>query len=818
MVKPTAIVSPRCVGAYLFAGVIALHLWTTAEASPRWTGQGAFRILIEVEPVDLGTRSRDELPADVEVDVAALLGGGNAADRIVSTARADITSLQVMRLDASSGEPLEYANYDHARSAFDRPFCWYDRAIPYNFPEVFAPLSYSEGKIKRTISPRAGYMYNALGEWRGGHLAFVHTQDGGEPSLYAVYFDALAKDAVPREAPPRGWLGDGLPRRDRLGDSTTGSDNTIVDLDDWNGDGLVDVVYGEQYGQLFVMPNSGTATAPSFEHTKMLFDVAGQPIDLGIHASVAVIDWDRDGAKDLLVGTYQNRVALLKNVGSNRERRFTYEGFLRTADGEFLALPFRPVAAKPEGVFNHDYYPVMSAVDWNSDGNTDLIAGGYVTGRIYFFEDTSDGAGPLALTLRGPIESDGAPINVRDWCASPCIADFDDDGDLDLISGSYTWLPEEKKDPSFLRYYENRGTRAMPELAERPLPYTGPTRTFRLPVPRASDWNGDGLLDLVVSSGGNIFLFENVGTRGSPRFRLHDDALPTAWGSARLSGRQFFDWNDDGLPDLISGYKVRLNSGAGTPYRFEKTVNVLPPGVHIDHPVATGDGHFFPYLSDLDVDGHPDVLFGDWHGNVWFHRNLSDNGTSRFDVEGRRLEVAGAGPIKVGPIDGDTENDFVALQGARTVLATADFDRDGRIDLVVGDTYGKIRYFRNVGPAAEPRFAAPILVGDMGFRLLVDAADWDGDGRVDVIAGTASHRVSVFLNESTEKGAAFSEEKPLKLPPIKETRVLVVDLNRDGDQDLFVMSTQGTILVERSFIRHGYARGRILKLERKPPE
>jgi hypothetical protein len=578
-------------------------------------------------------------------------------------------------------------------------------------------------------------------------------------------------------------------------------------------------VYGEQYGQLFVMPNTGTAERPAFPYAKMLFDANGDPIDVGIHAAVLVVDWDGDGAKDLLVGTYQNRVSFFKNVGTNRERRLVYQGFLTTADGAPLALPIKPVAAKPEGVFTHDYYPVLSAVDWNHDGRLDLIAGGYVTGRIYYYENTSTEPGTLpALKLRGPVEADGEPINVRDWCAAPCVADFNGDGKPDLISGSYTWLPRGKHQPAFLRFYVNTGTPGEPVFTQRPFPFDGKLRSFRLPVPRAADWNHDGALDLIVSSGANIYLFENVGSPTKPVFRMHNEHLPTAWGNARLPGRRFMDWNGDGLEDLVSGYTVRLNSGAGNPYRFDQSIAVLPDGVHIDHPVETGDGHFWPYLFDFDGDGLIDVLFGDWHGHIWFHRNQSTPEHKRFDVDGHQLMTDDDRFIKVGPVDGDTETDFVALQGARTVFTVADYDNDELNDLVVGDTYGKIRYFKNLGPALNPRFAQPILVADMKFRLLVDAVDWNDDGRMDVIAGTDSHRISVFLNTGRDGMATFGEGLALEIPQIKETRVRVVDLNRDGDKDLFVMSTQGSVLVERSFLEHGYAPGRVVRCERKKPE
>ena len=45
------------------------------------------------------------------------------------------------------------------------------------------------------------------------------------------------------------------------------------------------------------------------------------------------------------------------------------------------------------------------------------------------------------------------------------------------------------------------------------------------------------------------------------------------------------------------------------------------------------------------------------------------------------------------------------------------------------------------------------------------------------------------------------------LPPIMQPRVRLGDLNGDGDDDLYFPSTQGACFVERSLLKHGYARG-----------
>ncbi|MDC0937149.1 VCBS repeat-containing protein, partial [Pirellulales bacterium] len=658
-----------------------------------WAGFGKYRLLLEVSPVDLGDRTSDELPAQVEIDFVSQLRDIGVAGK------PDLRTIQVMQVDPDTGRPILYADYAYQRSPYDRAFRWYDGAIPYEFPEVLAPSSYSDGKQRRLTTTRAGYMYNAVGDWKSGRMSWSHTQSGPAPSYYAVYFDSLECDVPAPAASPAGWIGDAMPRHDRWAASTTGADNTQIALDDWNEDGLIDIVYGEQYGQLFYLLNTGSRTSPAFGPGRMLFDTEGLPLDVGVHASPLVIDWDEDGAKDLLIGTYKNRIAFYRNIGTNLNRNLQYEGFLRDSTGEFLALPVTPVAVKSPGVFKEDYYPVLSAVDWDHDGDRDLLCGGYITGRIYFYRNIDRQDGLPVLELGGPLVADGQPINVRDWCASPAVADFNGDGLNDLVVGAYTWHGEQDDRPSFLRYYVNTGTATDPLLQEKPLPVRGRVKPLRLPHPRATDWNGDGVIDLTVSTGSSIVIYPNVGSATDPRFNVDQQPVRTAWGNANSKiDHQVLDWNDDGWPDLVSRYTVRLNSGVGKPYFWNRTVAVLPEGVNISHPVDMGDGHFYPYLHDLDQDGQTDVLFGDWHGHVWFHRNLSTAEEKLFDTEGQKLQTVDGAAIKVGPINSDAENNFQALQGARTTLIAGDYNGDGLEDLIVGDTFGMIRYYQNVGP------------------------------------------------------------------------------------------------------------------------
>jgi hypothetical protein len=364
-----------------------------------------------------------------------------------------------------------------------------------------------------------------------------------------------------------------------------------------------------------------------------------------------------------------------------------------------------------------------------------------------------------------------------------------------------------------LRYYQGGGSESSLVLSEKPIPHDGKFPGPCLATPRAADMNGDGLTDLVVSGRKNIWLFFNRGSATAPLFEAHNRPILLAWTSDPISTTQFIDYNRDGKPDLFSRYTISLNSGKPAPFEFGNEIELLPRGVRIEHPSNIGDDWFWPYLHDFDADGDFDILFGDWWGHVWLHRNDGNDRSPTYDVEGFKLKTTDGAEIKVGPIGKDPQKDFGALQGARTVMSAGDLDGDGLNDLVVGDTYGVVRYYRNAGSNTNPVFETAMEVGNVKNRCSVDLTDWDGDGRKDIIAGSAGGTVRVFRNVAEGEAVKFEEGIDPGLPPIKQPRVMMVDLNGDGDEDLYVPGTQGSIWIERSFLKHGYAKAAVVKSE-----
>ncbi len=127
---------------------------------------------------------------------------------------------------------------------------------------------------------------------------------------------------------------------------------------DWDGDGLLDVLVGQDspQGQSNIVwyRNVGTAKEPKLAAAVVL-DILKQPLS---RPSPYVVDWDGDGKRDLLLGLEMNGVMFLKNNGTDEKPAF--------AAPEKVELPgFDPKC----------YRCRVTVTDWNNDGKLDLLIG-----------------------------------------------------------------------------------------------------------------------------------------------------------------------------------------------------------------------------------------------------------------------------------------------------------------------------------------------------------------------------------------------------------------------------------------------------------
>ena len=133
----------------------------------------------------------------------------------------------------------------------------------------------------------------------------------------------------------------------------------------------------------------------------------------------------------------------------------------------------------------------------------------------------------------------------------------------------------------------------------------------------------------------------------------------------------------------------------------------------------------YPELVDWDGDGDLDLLLGGYRGSVGLRLNEGTPEAAAFAAKTEFLSAAGA-PLSV---------------GAAVSTAAVDWDGDGKLDLVCGNSRGEISWFKNTADKkgsptlGEKTVLSKTAAGRPGSYLRINAEDYDGDGKLDLVVG-----------------------------------------------------------------------------------
>ncbi|MBY0276418.1 VCBS repeat-containing protein [Candidatus Binatia bacterium] len=141
----------------------------------------------------------------------------------------------------------------------------------------------------------------------------------------------------------------------------------------------------------------------------------------------------------------------------------------------------------------------------------------------------------------------------------------------------------------------------------------------------------------------------------------------------------------------------------------------------------------------------------------------------------------------------------------RAVPAFADLDGDGDLDLLAGSSDGALRYLANHGTAAAPEYAAPVVLPfgltSVGSGAAPALGDLDGDGDLDVLVGNTAGDLTYLRNDGTASAPSFvaAGVDPFGLYAVGQNAVpALTDLDGDGDLDLIVGEAGGRLFVFRN--------------------
>jgi len=499
-------------------------------------------------------------------------------------------------------------------------------------------------------------------------------------------------------------------------------------------------------------------------------------------------DIDMDGDPDLLGEERFSHVRMYRNVGEPGRPEF-----------ELATDTLRLVAGDP--IFS-DRQNVPNVGDVDCDGLQDLLVG-RLSGTVTRFEvaESSAEGGPaprfrLVTDRFQDIEIVNPFMGVRHGANSLVVTDFDGDGDPDLFWGDFF--------ESGLLYIENTGSCANPNLRSEPIPFPpdDPLATSGYNAPTFGDVDGDGDRDLIVgvlggaydpltTAADNLYLLLNLEGRWELRTRRFLSGVDV--GSE--SRPALVDLDGDGDEDLVVAGKIDPVERSTSVMRVYERVGSGPapgspagssPAWHRNGSLPLrGAYQYAPAFGDLDGDGDPDMILGDWRDELAFYRNEGTGGAEGgAGARWPRFELADSAAATLS-------------RGSHATPTLGDLDGDGDLDLVVGEASGTLNYFRNVGTSSVPRFELVTdgLGGiDVGRRSAPTLVDVDGDGLPDLLVGSESEGIRYVRNVGSPSEPEFVDRGRLDADTRGLSSPILRDLDADGERELLSGSASGGLL------------------------
>lgn len=386
----------------------------------------------------------------------------------------------------------------------------------------------------------------------------------------------------------------------------------VLEFGDIDNDNDFDLFFGDLFSKgIYFIKNNGTPSAPDMAIVDSTYPDTEPFISLGFNG-VRLNDADNDGDKDLFVSVlYSSQTA-----------------------GSFAYYRNNGTAANPNfQLITSNYMTNVDAGDWSNmvftdmdnDGKKDIIIGGGSNGhsgspKLSYYKNTGTLVSPQFTLMQDSIPFHVADFNFR---YAPALDDIDNDGDKDLLLGSFI--------TDSLFFYRNTGTASSYNFTfESRGTQIGLTGAGQYSTPTFVDIDNDGDRDIFIgNSAGRISFYENTGTASSFNFVMRSNFyLSIDIGNESIP--RFYDIDRDGDQDMFIGRQdgritFYRNNGTAAAANF---VHVTDSYNNINVAVSS-----CPAFTDIDNDTDGDLFVGNIKGGMFYFENRDIVGITNISSE-----------------------------------------------------------------------------------------------------------------------------------------------------------------------------------------
>lgn len=293
------------------------------------------------------------------------------------------------------------------------------------------------------------------------------------------------------------------------------------------------------------------------------------------------------------------------------------------------------------------------------------------------------------------------PSQIMHAGACELCLDVDGDGDKEIVIGGVS--------ANNMTLVVNGGSKFAANMTSQDpnYPPSTPVNMTIFPCAFYLDVDNDGLKDMLVSPNAanasenftSVLMYKNTGTTNNVTFTfqknnfLQDQMIDVGEGAMPV----FFDHDGDGLKDmLVSNYRYYATTTLQSKIAlFKNTGTLSKPSFTLITRDYQNLGSLniismAPAFGDLDGDGDLDMMIGDNYGYLNYFTNTPSAGVANFSLTKPQFTDSAGAKMDAG--------NYASPQ-------LIDVDRDGKLDLVIGNSGGKLVYYHNNGTVNTPVFA-----------------------------------------------------------------------------------------------------------------